>query len=710
MLYSGRLTAVVSACGSRAHYHLLSALAGHDNCTAGTICANGSPIVSPVYRDSAVLVDEDMAALEQLTVRQNMEYSAQMRMRSGQGGGTAAAASSPASARCDATDPTSHEPHDVFRSSSSDPVDDAIRALKLEGVADCEVRKLSLYARRRVAVAKELVLRPCAIFIDSPVEGLPTHEAKEYLRLLKALADETESIVCVSLMQPKWALLAVVDDVMLVERTRVVFVGSTSTLMRSAAADDLARLAAVSRSSAAAGGPESGGHDQVSTSRTHAGAAADEPCVFPETVVNNIYRTATSPNLTLSTAYHSFTTSQQQTAHDVANFLRRCAVGEEPPLVAVASRGYHNPIVKLLILSKFAVLQVKNNVVWYTLLGVLALLVAILLATVYTNQDTNGQSGMQNRTGMIFFLISSTLLHNMLLVDSTKREYLSFQRHRAHGYYSAGTYLVFWVLSSLLTRFIGGVIFVMALFSLARIGSAFDLTTMRDLYIIVALTSFSTATVIWFVCCVSPTVRTAHFIMFGVYTTSVVLAGLILNLQTLPKAFQVASNLSLIRFGYESAILSQFAGNAFGCNATASLPPAAGSSSTIVPASSLFQPPTSQLTTTARGGLATPPALTSTGSHFDALGLAFSHGHTSLQRLAGHIAVALEAATTPTAAPTPASPTAPQCFTGDSYLRFLGFEEERKWQNLAYMSYISLAVIAMSFVAMVCLRPTAQRV
>ncbi|PWV07645.1 hypothetical protein C3747_99g812c [Trypanosoma cruzi] len=55
------------------------------------------------------------------------------------------------------------------------------------------------------------------------------------------------------------------------------------------------------------------------------------------------------------------------------------------------------------------------------------------------------------------------------------------------------------------------------------------------------------------------------FALFAVYTLNLLLAGIILNLTTLPKTFQFISNVSLIRLAYESSILSQFLGRDFGC-------------------------------------------------------------------------------------------------------------------------------------------------
>ena len=110
----------------------------------------------------------------------------------------------------------------------------------------------------------------------------------------------------------------------------------------------------------------------------------------------------------------------------------------------------------------------------------------------------------------------------------------------------------------------------------------------------------------------------AHFALFALYTFNVILAGIILNVNTLPKPFQMLSFASLIRLGYESAVLTQFQGQDFGCA-------------------------TSNMTTS--------------------------------------------------------------CYTGDQYISFLGFNEDRKWKNVNVLSIISASLIVVTYLVVVFYRP-----
>jgi hypothetical protein len=224
---------------------------------------------------------------------------------------------------------------------------------------------------------------------------------------------------------------------------------------------------------------------------------------------------------------------------------------------------------------------------------------------------------MQNRIGIIFFLISSTFLHNILFVDYRRKAYLSFQRHREHGYYGPTTFLVFDISTSAFIRFFTSTVFTIVVYSLGNIENEWEYSNLRDLVFIVALTSFCTYLLVYFVCAVSVTTRMAHFALFALYTFNVILAGIILNVNTLPKPFQVLSFGSLIRLGYESAVLTQFQGQSFGC----------------------------------------------TGN------------------------------------------TTSSCYTGDQYIAFLGFSDERKWKNVNLLAIISAALAVAIHLVVVFYKP-----
>lgn len=568
----GRLTAVVSACGGSGDFYLLNVLAGHEE-GHGPVIANGSPVSSDVYKSSAVIIDEDLTALGRLTVKQNLLYGSEMRIASS-------------------------------RSDHRARLDTVIEWMHLEKHADRQVHACSLYVKRRVSIARELMLHPCAVFVDSAVEGLATHEARELLGLLRNVAQCTGCVLVIAMLQPRWTLLEIVDDVICIEGTRVAFAGTSTELLGVAASGT-----------------------NVNTSP---GMDA------PEATINALYRVATNPHGSLEAALPRIEEFQKRLHSDVTAVMGQFTETQLPVLTVPFPRAAPSVLWKALYLYKYNCLEVKNRLWTYVASTALILLVAILVGVVYQRQDENGQTGMQNRLGIIFFVISSTFVHSLLFVDSSKRGYVSYQRHKAHGYFNAPTYLWFWATTNAMQRLVGCIAFMAVVYGLAHVRATVDLTSLQTLVAIMAMTSFATCSVVWVVCCVVPTTRIAHFVLFAVYAFNVVLAGLVLNLNTLPRPFQIASYASLMRLGYESAVISEFEGRSFGCHHTV------------------------------------------TGAPAPTVGMDLDGVATTTMAPAGHH----------------------YCFTGDSYMGFLGFHSGRLWLNMAVMAYITVGVLIVSLVAM----------
>ena len=546
LIRSGKLTAVVSCCGNQGSFYFLSALVGEIP-YEGTVVANGTPVEAPKYRRAAVLVDEDLTTQGELTVRQNLLYSAEMRLAL---------------------------PHAQIENL----VENVIQAMDLEAVAKREVRACPPPVRRRVSIAKELVLDPVVLCVDGAIDGLATHEAKTLLHILRALAVNQNKIVVVSMVQPRWALLGIADDVVLIEQDKVVFCGESSALLNS----------------------------------TSSGSSETQ---LPESLINALYRTASSADSSLTAFFDRTEHCEAATKAQVSDFITRCGQGEFSlalPPTATAPTPWS--LMKFFFLVKYAMKQVNNTVFTYVVFTTCLLLVAIVLAVIYTSMT--GQSGMQNRIGIIFFLISSTFLHNILLVDQRKKEYLSYQRHSSHGYYGPITFLAYWVLTDAFLRFFMCLVFAVSVYSLANVESRWDYSPLRDFVAIVTLTSFSTSLLVWLVCCFFNTVRVAHFVLFAAYTFNIIVAGIILNLNTLPNLIVTLSFFSHVRLGYEAALLTQFTGQSFGCE----------------------WKPGQNVTAT--------------------------------------------------------------CYTGNMYLDFLGFKDDRKWKNVELMCIMSAVTIVLCYLTM----------
>jgi hypothetical protein len=392
------------------------------------------------------------------------------------------------------------------------------------------------------------------------------------------------------------------------------------------------------------------------------------PNAIPEAVINALYREASSPDASLQSHFLSHHNSIERQLAEVHSLMVRAADGElslELPPAPATPWGF----VKFCFLIKYSLLVIKNNWLLNLAYVILPLLVAMLLGAIYKSQ--NGQAGMQNRIGIVFFLISGTFLHNMLFVDQLRRQYSSYQRHRSQGYYGPLTYLCFVIFSSVFIRFLLCALFTAIVYGLANVDSVWDLTSLRDLVIIVALTSFSAHCMVWLVCCVVPTTKIAHFLLFLSYAFSTILAGMMLNVNTLPKPFQILSYSSLIRLGYESAIVTQFAGQTFGCTPDTPSPTSAPS------------PP---------NATGSPKVLHALDAVMEQFGQ-FAAGPTTVAAM--------------TLSPTGAPPVDTPCYTGTQYMLFLGFSEERRWENLEVMCVMAAGMILMSWIVMAARRSPA---
>ena len=661
VLRGGRLTAIVSCCGARGDYYLLNALAGHLPTSSGSIWANGVPVLSKQYRRGAAFIDEEVTTFEDLTVRENLAYSAKMRSAS-------------------------------YDSAEIESIIDDLELRRYTRVrlADCPT-----FARRRVLIGKELVLDPFLLCVDSAVQGLTSDRAVIALRMLREMALRDNRAVAVTMVQPRWALLRHVDDVMLVEGSKVVFVGSTEEALAATRKVSQLYLPRQPASVTAQSSQSQSQQQQQQNSklqRTSAAAAAAATADSPEHLINDLYRVASSPSMSLADSLRN-EGRMPEIETQIVEYLTRFAGGEGGSLPARRVRVQPSAAKKLFFLFNSTLNELRNNVLVYTIISAMLLLIALALAIIYKAQS--GQTGMQNRIGIIFFLVSSTYLHNILTVDRQRRAYNSFLRHWQHGYFGPATYLCHWVLSSAIFRFALCAFFTMVVYCLANIGSSWDFTSLSDLVIVVALTSFSTSVLVFFVCIVVPTTRIAHFILFTLYAINVILAGIILNVNTLPRFFKVVSLGTHIRLGYESAVLTQFEGQSFGCDP---------------------HPPTPNPTASGSGGRRS-------GVEFAAAGEALLGGSNgasaAIVGVAGRLleaaaaganaafgnettAVSTSAATT---VPTTTTPFVPQaCYTGDEYLSFLGFEHGRKWTNLMIMGIETAIFIVLAYIVMLVFR------
>ncbi|XP_048560418.1 ABC transporter G family member 3-like [Triticum urartu] len=165
----------------------------------GEVFVNG--VKSPLPYGSYGYADRDDVLIESLTVREMLYYSALLQLPG------------------------------VFSSKKSF-VEDAIAAMSLGDYADkligghCFTKRLLTGERRRVSIARELVMRPHVLFIDEPLYHLDSVSALLLMVTLKKLASIGCTVIF-TMYQSSTEVFGLFDRICLLSNGNTLFFGET---------------------------------------------------------------------------------------------------------------------------------------------------------------------------------------------------------------------------------------------------------------------------------------------------------------------------------------------------------------------------------------------------------------------------------------------------------------------------------------------------
>jgi ABC-type multidrug transport system ATPase subunit/ABC-type multidrug transport system permease subunit len=205
------------------------------------------------------------------TVREAVLFSAELRLRRRQDGGTASASSSR---------PRERRAQDVSAAANA-----ALAVVGLSSQSGVLVQALSLEQKKRLTIAVELAARPSVLFLDEPTSGLDASGAWAVGRALRAVASRGGTVVC-TVHQPGDALFRYAfDDLLLLRRGGAVAyfgpLGQECALLARYFQGVEARISSSSSSSVVmvAAAEESGGG--AAAAGAAAAAAAAPPLITP---------------------------------------------------------------------------------------------------------------------------------------------------------------------------------------------------------------------------------------------------------------------------------------------------------------------------------------------------------------------------------------------------------------------------------------------
>ncbi|KZV26145.1 ABC transporter G family member 20 [Dorcoceras hygrometricum] len=204
----GEILAVLGASGS-GKSTLIDALANRISRDSlnGTISLNGEVLESKLLKAISAYVMQDDLLFPMLTVEETLMFSAEFRL-----------------------------PEAMPRSRKRARVQVLIDQLGLRAAAKTIIgdeghRGVSGGERRRVSIGTDIIHDPILLFLDEPTSGLDSTSAYMVVKVLQRIA-QSGSIVIMSIHQPSYRILGLLDRLIILSRGQAVFSGSPGSIPR----------------------------------------------------------------------------------------------------------------------------------------------------------------------------------------------------------------------------------------------------------------------------------------------------------------------------------------------------------------------------------------------------------------------------------------------------------------------------------------------
>jgi len=502
---------------------LLNTLAGRVPITSGAklegeILINGNRPVSEMPLISAY-VEQDEALFHLSTVRETFTFAARLRL-----------------------------PPSMSRAEQEKRVEEVIAELGLVNCANTlvgnqRVRGVSGGERKRVNIGVELLNNPPLVFLDEPTSGLDSFQAQSVMQTLKSLATAGRTVVA-SVHQPRSSIYAMLDGLMLLANGRVAYAGI-------AGADSTSYFTA-------AGYPIPEGFNP-------ADHFLDVICVDRRDEQSDKESTARVEKILASW--------EGSAAGRAAAAGKSSAVGQErSTLRELASM---HGLDRMDSLSRFAVSTVLlTRRTWRELTrdkGALLfqwgmnLFFALIFGLVYLRMD-EGQTSLQNRTGILFFMAMNQAFGSAIDTATVIPQQLQVvTRERAARMYDVlPFYLATFSCTLLLTTpvqlFNSSVVYWMV--NLRPEASAFF-----TYFGVMLLASQCAVAVGMFLSAAIKSVEAAPKIAPAVVVLLLMFSGYFLNVESIPVWLIWLKYVSFIGWTFQANCINEFAGRTFDCPA-----------------------------------------------------------------------------------------------------------------------------------------------
>lgn len=514
----GEVLAVLGASGS-GKSTLIDALANRiaKGSLKGNVSLNGEVLESRLLKVISAYVMQDDLLFPMLTVEETLMFSAEFRL-----------------------------PRALSKSKKKMRVQALIDQLGLRNAAKTIIgdeghRGVSGGERRRVSIGIDIVHDPIILFLDEPTSGLDSTSAFMVVKVLQRIA-QSGSIVVMSVHQPSYRILGLLDRLLFLSRGQTVFSGSPTQLPSYFA--------------------EFGRPIPDSENKT-------------EFALDLIRELEGSPGGTKSLVeFNKSWQSMKHSTHDRSSDVRHVVPLQEA-ISASISRGklvsgatnndagpnsmvptFANPFwIEMAVLSKRSMKNARRQPELFGIRLGAVMVTGFILATMFWNLD-NTPKGVQERLGFIAFAMSTTFYTCADALPVFLQERYIFMRETAYNAYRRSSY----VLSHSLVA-LPSLIFLSAAFSATTfwaVGLDGGLSGFLFYFLIILASFWAGSSFVTFLSGVVPHVMLGYTVVVAILAYFLLFSGFFINRDRIPSYWIWFHYLSLVKYPYEGVLQNEF--------------------------------------------------------------------------------------------------------------------------------------------------------
>ncbi|XP_057475747.1 ABC transporter G family member 6-like [Actinidia eriantha] len=511
----GEIIAVLGASGS-GKSTLIDALANRiaRGSLKGTVTLNGEALESGLQKVISAYVMQDDLLFPMLTVEETLMFAAEFRL-----------------------------PRTLSKSKKKARVQALIDQLGIRNAAKTVIgdeghRGVSGGERRRVSIGIDIIHDPIILFLDEPTSGLDSTSAYMVVKVLQRIA-QSGSIVMMSVHQPSYRILGLLDRLIFLSRGQMVFSGSPATLPLFF---------------------ESFGHPMPEN---------ENITEFALDVIRELEGSGETKTLVeFNKSWQSKNIRNDSPTHDGLSLKEAISASiSRGKLVSGAVHGngtgsaslvptFANPIwTEIAVLSKRAITNSRRMPELFGIRLGAVVVTGFILATVFWHLD-NSPKGVQERLGFFAFAMSTTFYTCADALPVFLQERYIFMRETAYNAYRRSSYVLSHSLTALpALAFLSLAFAAITFFAVGLDGS---LSGFLFYFLIIFASFWAGSSFVTFLSGVVPQVMLGYTIVVAILAYFLLFSGFFITRERIPAYWIWFHFISLVKYPYEAVLQNEF--------------------------------------------------------------------------------------------------------------------------------------------------------